>query len=319
MTITIKNNAWCSMFGVPTCVVDQYLKLATPSQLKVLLYLLRNGSQSMEAAQVAEALNLTAELVEEAVLFWQQTDLFDKEPEEKPVPTAPQPVAAMQRSSSEVQLQPTEMAAAIRTSGDLQTLFRMTEQQLGRPINHMEQRSLVWLHDYLGFQSDMILTVLGYCYSVDKSSIAYAERILIDWWNQGITTLQQAQSTIKQMEQSRTYLSRIMKLFEMHRNPTPKQKEYIEQWQQKNIPFDLIRYAYEKTIEQTDKLSFPYINRILTVWADAGFQNRLEVDTHDKLEQNSGALKSGGKKKEKSIPVSEMADAYKSLVYNLDE
>ena len=36
LTLTLQNPAWQSLFSVPTAVVDQYLKLATPSQLKVL-------------------------------------------------------------------------------------------------------------------------------------------------------------------------------------------------------------------------------------------------------------------------------------------
>ena len=64
------------MFGVPNAVVDQYLKLATPSQLKVLLYLLRNNGQTVDHSEIAKALAISEELVEEAALFWSQTDLF---------------------------------------------------------------------------------------------------------------------------------------------------------------------------------------------------------------------------------------------------
>ena len=56
------------MFGVPNAVVDQYLKLATPSQLKVLLYLLRNNGQTVDHSEIAKALAISEELVEEAGL-----------------------------------------------------------------------------------------------------------------------------------------------------------------------------------------------------------------------------------------------------------
>ena len=41
MNLSVHISGFGQMFGVPNAVVDQYLKLATPSQLKVLLYLLR--------------------------------------------------------------------------------------------------------------------------------------------------------------------------------------------------------------------------------------------------------------------------------------
>lgn len=331
--LTIQNPAWRTLFSVPTAVVDQYLKLATPSQLKVLLYLLRYCPDKIDSETIGKQVGCLPELVDEAILFWQQTDLLSTAPTQpasdqsisQSVPTStsktesnskkPQTVAAMPRTSAEVQMLPSEIAEAIQKSESLQTLFRMVEQQFGKPLNHMEQRSLIWLHDYLGFPSDMILTVITYCQSIQKSNITYAERILTDWWNQGITTLQQAQDTIKEMEQQHSYQNQIMKLLEMHRNPTPKQQTYIDDWRQRAISLDLIRYAYEKTVEQTDRLSFPYMQRILDDWTKAGYQTRADVDANDKPPEIARTRK----QKKKEIPVSEKSEAYKSLIYNMDE
>ncbi len=331
--LTIQNPAWRTLFSVPTAVVDQYLKLATPSQLKVLLYLLRHCPDKIDSEAIGKQVGCLPELVDEAILFWQQTDLLSTAPTQpapeqstsQSVPTStsktesnskkPQTVATMPRTSAEVQMLPSEIAEAIQKSESLQTLFRMVEQQFGKPLNHMEQRSLIWLHDYLGFPSDMILTVITYCQSIQKSNITYAERILTDWWNQGITTLQQAQDTIKEMEQQHSYQNQIMKLLEMHRNPTPKQQTYIDNWRQRAISLDLIRYAYEKTVEQTDKLSFPYMQRILDDWTKAGYQTRADVDANDKPPE----IVRTRKQKKKEIPVSEKSEAYKSLIYNIDE
>lgn len=328
--LTIQNPAWRTLFSVPTAVVDQYLKIATPSQLKVLLYLLRHCPDEIDFDVIGKQIGCVPELVEEAILFWQQTDLFSAIPTKpsaeqissQPAPTPtpkteskPQPIAALPRTSADVQLLPIEIAEMIQTSESLQTLFRMVEQQFGKPLNHMEHRSLIWLHDYLKFPSDIILTVITYCQSIQKGSIPYAERILTDWWNQGITTLQQAQDTIKEMEQRHSYQQQIMKLLEMHRNPTQKQQAYMEEWRQKAIPMDLIRYAYEKTVEQTDKLSFPYMQRILDDWTKAGYMTRADVDVNDKPPETVRSRK----QKKKEIPISENAEAYRSLIYNLDE
>ena len=76
MNLTVHIPGFGQMFGVPNAVVDQYLKLATPSQLKVLLYLLRTNGQTVDHSEIAKALAISEELVEEAALFWSQTDLF---------------------------------------------------------------------------------------------------------------------------------------------------------------------------------------------------------------------------------------------------
>ena len=69
---TVHMGGFGQMFGVPNAVVDQYLKLSTPSQLKVLLYLLRHNGQQVEQSEISEALSVSDELVEEALLFWSQ-------------------------------------------------------------------------------------------------------------------------------------------------------------------------------------------------------------------------------------------------------
>ena len=79
------------MFGVPNAVVDQYLKLATPSQLKVLLYLLRSNRPNLAHDEIAKALGIPEELVEEAVLFWSQTTLFTVEEQSAEQRSSPQP------------------------------------------------------------------------------------------------------------------------------------------------------------------------------------------------------------------------------------
>ncbi len=334
MEITVRTNGFGKMFGVPNLVVDQYLRLATPSQLKVLLYLLRHNDLSLGTSEIAKAAGISEELAEEALLFWSQTDLFTVQelPIDKTVPqleasaeqpnpetplpnhTTPPPLSSNSRKG---ELTPIEIAAAIEGSEDLKTLFVMTEQQLGRPLRHMEQKALVWMHDYDNIGSDVILTVLMYCKSID-AGFSYAETLITSWWNDGIQTLAQVNTAIRELEHRRSFQGHIQKAFEMNRKPTPKQQELIQQWQDQEIPLELITYAYEKTIEGTDKLSFPYLNSILMRWWEAGYRTRVDVDTKDHPipQEKKGRRQT---KEKKQIPVSDNAKAYQSFIYNLDE
>ena len=148
MELTICMNGFGQMFGVPNAVVDQYLKLATPSQLKVLLYLLRNSGRQVDTAELAQALTISGELAEEAVLFWQQTELFAPTQESHTKEKA-EPKSHARRtnqivplsSARNVELSPVEIATALKDSDDLRTLFHIAEQQLGRPLRYVEQKS----------------------------------------------------------------------------------------------------------------------------------------------------------------------------------
>lgn len=338
MDLTVHMMGFGQMFGVPNAVVDQYLKLATPSQLKVLLYLLRHNDQSVSNQEISGALSVSEELVEEAMLFWTQTDLFavsQSQPQpmaqQQPTPPVAQPSAPAEpqkpktarsnhalimSSAKSGELSPVEIAAAIEASDDLKTLFRLSEQQLGRPLRHIEQKALVWMHDYNSIGSDIILTVLLYCKSIDKSSVSYAESIITAWWNDGIQTLPQVNAAINDMEHRRSFTGHIQKAFEMNRKPTPKQQEFIDVWQDKQVPLELITYAYEKTVEGIDKLSFPYLNSVLMRWVEAGYHTRTDVDTKDRPSSQENKKNPNGKP---AIPESDNAQAYKSFVFNLDE
>lgn len=329
MEITVHMNGFGQMFGVPNVIVDQYLRLATPSQLKVLLYLLRHNRLTVDNREISKALGISEELVEEALLFWSQTDLFDVQDAvpEAVLEQTMQDSAAMQSEAKKAarpaamsggkrgELTPVEIAAALEGSEDLKTLFMMAEQQLGRPLRHIEQKSLVWMHDYDNIGSDIILTVLMYCKSIDKASVSYAESMITSWWNDGIQTLAQVNAAINESEYRRSFTGHIQKAFEMNRRPTPKQQEFIDQWQDMKIPLELITYAYEKTLEGTDKLSFPYLNSILKRWWEAGYRSRADVDAKDRPAPTEGR-KSRAKQ---TVPESDNAQAYQSFIYNLDE
>lgn len=336
MELNVNVNGWGMMFGVPVAVVDKYLKLATPSQLKVMLYLLRHQCSSIDTKKISEALSVNEELVEEAIMFWEQTDLFtgdlqdESSADEKSAlsekaehVSQTSPAITAQRSSSDITLTPSEIASELKRDTGLMNLFRMAEQLTGEPLNHMQQRSLLWQYQYLSVSGDIILTIMSYCRSMGKNSIQYAEKLLTAWWNRGICTMQQINDEIVKDQQRRSYHGTIARTLDMNRPPTPKQREYFDSWQAMQIPVDLIRYAYEKTIEQTNKLSLAYMQKILTTWAEAGYKTREDVDTNDKLTQNSTAIKvktSGSSRRKKGeIPESPMADAYRSLVYNIDE
>ena len=72
--------AWSNVFAVPADVVDKYIKLAGASQLKVLLWLLRNSCkrENITANDIAVALNMDPIDVKDCMEFWISVGLFHK-------------------------------------------------------------------------------------------------------------------------------------------------------------------------------------------------------------------------------------------------
>lgn len=279
-------------FAVPGDVVDHYIRLADAEKLKVLLFILRHASENATVDAAAEYLHIPPEQAEEALQFWEQADIlrrngimhgasfafapgFPAAPESSvPAPRqAEDSPIGTQRSSKECKLDPSEIASELASSAELSDLFTIAEKTIGHTLKHMEQRSLLWMHQYLNIPAEIIIMLLQYCVSIEKFSIAYAESIAVRWTEQGILTLEHAEAEIQRMTREQTFTAEIRRLFELRHSPTTKQKAYIDQWQRAGYPMELIRYAYEITVENIEKADFKYINTILQGWADSGVKD----------------------------------------------
>ncbi len=328
MEYQVSFGCWGSVFAVPNAVVDHFLRLASGTQLKVLLCLMRNSGKPMGAQQLAAALGITAEQADEALEFWVQANIlqvpgvqgqFDfaapaptQSAPPSPAPDPSQaPAARVQRSSRDIKLDPSEIAHALEGSQELKDLFTCAESLFGRMLTHMEQRSLIWMHSYLGIRSEVLLTLLGYCISIEKISMSYAESIAIAWVDADILTLSQAEEEIRRLTEAHSFNSQIQRMFGMHRKPTSQQQQYINDWKAAGYAMELIEYAYELTIESIDKLNFKYINTILEKWTS---MNVTTVEGARALRQSTAKKqKDSGTQGMSQREIEEMND-YLSLV-----
>lgn len=295
MNFRINAGIWNSVFAVPAIVADNLLKIATGDQLKVLLYMLRHCGESVTDGEIAENTGIAREQVPEAVMFWKQVNVFSDDGGDRVIRTdpagseisqaeapkkedIPRPVVIKEKRGL---LHSSEIARMMKDSPDISELFKMAESILGT-LNNTMQNSLIWIHDYLGLKKEVIITLLSYCATIGKANARYIETIACDWSENDINTLSLAQDEVTRMSRSHEFTSLIMKIFEMKRSPTANQKKYISAWQSAGYSTELIRYAYEKTIEQIDKLSFPYINKILLSWGENGYKTLDDVKNAEK-------------------------------------
>lgn len=289
-------------FPVPVTVADHLLGLANHDQLKVLLYLLCHADESLTAEIVAQKCKVQPDVVEEAIAFWQDANVLSgaselpavhlqnavRQPQtslsaQTPQPASnPAPVAKIQNSSSQYSLMPSEIAARIRENETIAAVFRSIEQLIGRMPNNTEMKSMIWMHEYLGLEPDLILMLAAYCVQFDCFHVRYMEKIAIEWQERGIMTHTLAEQDIRRRTESRSYTAQIMRMFEMKRQPTELQQSFIDDWQLKGWSMEMIQLAYEKTRNQTDdKLNFNYLNGILKKWESDGIRTISEALKQD--------------------------------------
>lgn len=333
-------------FPVPVTVAEHLLGLASHDQLKMLLYILCHSDEPLSPARIAQGCKVREEAVEEAIAFWQDanvllaaqeqpavrlTDTVSAAPPVQPVQTVPQsaepqiPAAAPAQSSSNFALMPSEVAARIQENKTLAEMFRSAERFAGRLLNNTEQKSLIWMHEYLGLAPDLILMLVAFCVESGCFQVRYMEKIALEWQERGVLTHALAEADIRRRTEARSFTRQIMKLFEMTRRPTAMQQKYIDGWQAMGVSTELIELAYEKTRNQKDdKLSFSYLNGILQRWTEAGVRTAADAQRADdafyaKKKQKPAAQKSAANQSEPARSSIDM-DVVKQLMnpYGID-
>lgn len=295
---------WGNLFGVPCIVADRFLKIADGSQLKVLLYLLRNNGKSFETDEIAQALDLPEDTVSDSVLFWEQHGILpsDDNSELPPVnsifsmPSAVLPESVPQKqknyvsysrdSSEGLNITPSEISDMLKSNSQLSELFNTAEKYLSN-FNFAVQRSLVWIYQYLGLPAEVIIMIVSYCSSVNKTYIWEIESIAVDFKRNGIDSLVLAQNEVNRLKESaetRSFIAKIKRMFSMGRDPVTKQKRFIMNWKSEKYSDELIQLAYEKAVENTGnpvRLPIEYIDAVLKRWKEKNITTVEQAEKDD--------------------------------------
>ena len=174
---------------------------------------------------------------------------------------------------------------------DLERTIYMAETYIGRPFSTTELNSFCYINDQLHFSSDLLEYLIEYCVTRGKKSVRYIESVAINWYQQGITSVQEAK------EQSTLYSQNvfpIMKAFGIsNRDPGSAELDYIKKWNSLGLGTDIIIEACSRTLLATHQASFPYANKILEDWKRLGVRNTSDIKHLDDKHRSTASSSSG--------------------------
>lgn len=273
MNYTINTAIFGNTFSVPSVVVDKYLKTATFSQIKVLLYFMRNISDGIDPQTISIATNLPITEVEDALTFWSQCDVLKGE----------QPPQTQKKEVIVTASLPTRADVIKRGLEDERLAFLLREAQLkfGRNLKQNENSLLVSLYDDHGMDISVILLLLGYAKSEDKCNVSFIRNTSARWLNAGVETVVDAERLIADAAKQKLAWNIVQKTFGIEkRNPSTKELEYSNLWVNEwKISTDMLKAAYDACVDSKTKLSIPYIAKILETWHNAGYKTPTDAAT----------------------------------------
>lgn len=103
-----------------------------------------------------------------------------------------------------------------------------------------------------------------------------------NWSDEGIVTLSDADEKLKQLEASDRLWKEIVAISGIrHRNPTIKQREMIERWNE-DFGIEMISMACDIMKENTDKPNLKYVDGVIKNWKKKGIFTPEDVLNEEK-------------------------------------
>lgn len=294
------------MFAVSAKVTDESLRLASTVQLKVILYLFRHGiaGNVVAADEIAGAIGRDLEEVTDALIFWQERGVTERiDGKAKTEIAQPQtqkdlavsykqteitlPKKVQQESKSEkkvaeipiVMPSHEQVAARCTECADFRLLFAEAQSKLGKTIGYDGQAVLIMLHDSYGLPIEVILMLIEYAKSKGRTGYSYISKLGKSWAEKEIDTLEAAESYIERQSGVDELWSQFRSLsLVKNAQPTTKQRRFFETWKTAyGFDAEMIYCAYEISIEQTEKMSVEYMDKVLKSWSERGIKTPDDV------------------------------------------
>lgn len=276
--------------------------------------------------EIAQAINRDTEEIEDALYFWEERGVVERadgvstnvaeQSKVKSTGTAenPQSVdteaaqpktenkagniaaekadAKAQKTVSEIPIvMPSHEQVALRITecSDFRLLFAEAQSKLGKTIGYDGQSVLIMLHDSYGLPIEVILMLIEYAKSKGKTGYSYISKLGKSWAEKEIDTLEAAESYIERQSGVDSLWSEFRSL-SMVKNaqPTTKQRRFFEKWKSDfGYGADMIYCAYEVSIEQTEKMSVEYMDKVLKSWNDKKIRTPEDVEKeHESWEKS---------------------------------
>lgn len=269
-------DALTHIFLLPAAVADRAMKIATPEQLRVLIWFSRHG-QPEEVAACAEALGLTPEACEACLSFWAEQGILAGGQAPTTPPVEPAPAAKTPRPAA-VKPRVQEVLDYQRRHPDFRDFLQAASIALGKAISPADTATLLYLLDTVGLPGNVILLEIGYAVSIGKGNMRYIEKLALNWADEDITTPEAADRRIRELEQHRCAAQRVERLLALDIPLNLSQAAMAHRWiYEWHFSDEMLRRGAAIAAEKTGKFSPAYLHKILERWHVEG------VNTPDKI------------------------------------
>lgn len=279
------------MLAVPTVVAESHLKLASADQLKVLLAFFKYAGTDDYIENITAVSGVRAADVVDCLDYWASCGVLICDGKSACV-AADKPAAA---KAVTISGKPTREEAVRRAADDddLKYLFSEIQCLLSREVTTAQMCTLVWLHDTYGLPASVILMAVQYSINEGRKNFSYIEKVCVDWAENDVVDVPSAERRLNQLYLSKTAWKIVCSAFGIDdRRPSAKESKFADRWvNEYGFTKQMLKLAYDRTIDSIGKLNFTYIGKILDKWHADG------ITKPEQLGDDVGENKSNTSKK----------------------
>ena len=284
MGYSINPAALMPFFAVPCSLADKHLKLASPDAVRILLFVLRNPEKEISPEDIAEFFKMDAFDVCDCLDYWVSAGVICSD---KAAAAAEEKAPAVKTVRAKA-VKPTRAEIARRGAESEKVRFLFSEAQVkfARPLSENETATLLWLLDDAGVEVSLILMAAQYSAQSGKCNIREIEKICLEWADNSVTTLAEAEERIAVLNRQETAWRLVQSVCgTLRRNPTAKEKEtsdlIVNTW---GFSREMIKAAFEICVDATGKISLPYMKRVMAKWHKEGYKSVAQIKQEPKKE-----------------------------------
>lgn len=295
---------------VPENLAD-ILSNADEHDMRILIALMMaadgNGEVNAEFS-LSDTLGLEKPEIDASLKFWRGAGVISAARSQKSKPRAENPESAeepktsaptahrggaVEKSTGVSPYATDELAALFEKRRVTAQFIDEAQRVVGRTFNSYDTGIVAGLVDQLGFEEEAVLAILAYATRIGKKGLRYPEKLALNFYDEGITTESGVVARIAIIEHSAEVVGKIKQLFGMgSRELSKTEKTLFDKWTQKfGYGIEVIRVAYDITVDATQKPLPKYADAILEKWHAEGLRTEQDVLA---FEQKSKQQKSSG-------------------------
>jgi DnaD/phage-associated family protein len=183
------------------------------------------------------------------------------------------------------------------------------QKSLGKILSSSDLIKLFNVYDHLGLPPEVILQLVTYCveenhrkYGPGKMpTLRYIEKVAYTWESEGILSLEKAEEYLKKLYERRSLHGEVKKVLQISgRELSATERRYVDGWLSLGYGADIIELAYDMTVVKTGKLTWPYMDTIISNWYNSNYMSPEDII-------NSGRPQKPGRNPAKSSRAQDVA------------